>query len=572
MATRPQPPGGAQGDAQIPPGTILFGVYEVLGVLGGGGMGWVYRARHTQLSSLRAIKVIRPDLSANANMEQLFVREARALMQINHDAIVHCNDLLSEEGRVYLVMELVEGPSLEEVLREGPISTAEVRALMKRIGEGLAAAHALGVVHRDISPGNIILPNGRAEAAKLIDFGVAAVAAVPGQTMVGDFKGKLAYASPEQFGLYGGKVDARSDLYSFGLVLAEAASGAPIPMGQTFYEAVELRKVQPRVPPNVPAELRSEIEPLLKPDPKDRPQSVEELLRGPVTPVKKVPKDGETAKPQPLHWLVPLLYSATAVGVGLGLGLMLWLYRTSGSPAPVAAPSNIPVAVPKPISPAPATNPPKVDLRPAPPGPASPAPVPTPVRAANGVPTRAQVIQTADELAKFTWTCAEANRHAACVRSAVYTSDWQTNQQVSGVPYNWGGADGPQEFSRKLRMGLGAGSHQRHGVNRCTAGTDCSGFVAYCWGHQTGSHDFSTVTFEGLGTRLNANVYKELKPGDALNKAGSHIVLFAGYRPDGGPIVYEASGAAGRVIRNERMTWSRLAGYYPIRSNRLQDP
>src|SRR5580692_2912471 len=98
-----------QTDAQIPAGTTLFGVYEVLGVLGGGGMGWVYRARHTQLSSLRAIKVIRPDLTANANMEQLFVREARALMQINSDAVVHCNDLLSENGRVYLVMELVEG-------------------------------------------------------------------------------------------------------------------------------------------------------------------------------------------------------------------------------------------------------------------------------------------------------------------------------------------------------------------------------------------------------------------------------------------------------------------------------
>jgi len=331
MGTRPSPQGAPQGESQIPQGTILFGVYEVLGVLGGGGMGWVYRARHTQLGSLRAIKVIRPDLTANANMEQLFVREARALMQINHDAIVHCHDLLSEEGRVYLVMELVEGPSLEEVLRDGPISTEEVRSLMRRIGAGLAAAHALGVVHRDISPGNIILPNGRAEEAKLIDFGVAAVAAVPGQTMVGDFKGKLAYASPEQFGLYGGKVDARSDIYSFGLVLAEAASGAAIPMGQTFYEAVELRKVQPRIPPNVPAELRGEIEPMLRPDPKDRPQSADRL--GNAAPggraAARVIDPGQAkvdapVQPQPaqMHWLIPFLYSATAVGVGIGLGFM----------------------------------------------------------------------------------------------------------------------------------------------------------------------------------------------------------------------------------------------------------
>jgi len=595
MATRPPPSGVPQGDAQIPKGTILFGVYEVLGVLGGGGMGWVYRARHTQLSSLRAIKVIRPDLTANANMEQLFVREARALMQINHDAIVHCHDLLSEDGRVYLVMELVEGPSLEEVLRDGPIGTEEVRSLMRRIGAGLAAAHALGVVHRDISPGNIILPNGRAEEAKLIDFGVAAVAAVPGQTMVGDFKGKLAYASPEQFGLYGGKVDARSDLYSFGLVLAEAASGGAIPMGQTFYEAVELRKVQPRVPPNVPAELRAEIEPLLRPDPKDRPQSADRLgIAAPgsraaarVTDPGQAKADAPAQQQQPgqMHWLIPLLYSATAVGFGIGLGFMAWIYRTGGSPSATSAPipTSIPVASPKPIAPsptgpatAPSTAPPKVmvhppaPVTPAAPAPAAPAPAPV-TNAANAPLTRAQVMQTADELSRYTWVCKEANRHAACVRSATYESDWQPNQQVAGMPYHWGGADSPDQFERKLRAGLGAGSHKRHGVNGCTAGMDCSGFVAYCWGHKTG-HDFSTTTFDGLGTRLTGNVYRDLKPGDALNKPGTHIVLFAGYRPDGGPIVYEASGAAGRVIRNDRVTWSRLAGYVPVRSNRLVDP
>lgn len=357
MATRPAP----QSDIQIPAGTILFGVYEVLGVLGGGGMGWVYRARHKQLSSLRAIKVIRPDLTAEANMDQLFVREARALMQINHDAVVHCHDLLSEDGRVYLVMELVEGPSLEEVLRDGPISTEEVRALARRIGAGLAAAHALGVVHRDISPGNIILPNGRAEEAKLIDFGVAAVAAVPGQTMVGDFKGKLAYASPEQFGLYGGKVDARSDLYSLGLVLAEAASGSAIPMGQTFYEAVELRKAVPRIPPNVPAPLQGLITPLLRPDPGERMQSAEGLVKLAVAdePVRKVrelkPEEGSsgTTKPAPAHWLLPLVYSATAVGIGLGMGFMIWLYRTAGVAPPPKATASVsapaaPVTAPRP--------------------------------------------------------------------------------------------------------------------------------------------------------------------------------------------------------------------------------
>jgi serine/threonine-protein kinase len=567
-------------------------------------MGWVYRARHNQLDSLRAIKVIRPDLSANANMEALFVREARALMQINHDAIVHCNDLLSEDGRVYLVMELVEGPSLEEVLRDGPISTEEVRSLMRRIGAGLAAAHALGVVHRDISPGNIILPNGRAEEAKLIDFGVAAVAAVPGQTMVGDFKGKLAYASPEQFGLYGGKVDARSDIYSFGLVLAEAASGAPIPMGQTFYEAVEIRKAEPRIPPNVPAALRNEILPMLRPDPKDRPQSAAELgaVSTPgldtIAPAPGPDRGGAAArKPGDTHWLVPLLYSATAVGFGVGLGFMTWIFRTASVP-PIPAPTLAPIVAPKttPVTTTPATGapnpgqtntvptstpspiPPKVQVQPPP---AAKPVVPVnnaannpvaPAAGTAGTMSRSDVLQSADQLSKFSWVCSETNRHAPCIRAAVYESDWLPNQQVAGLPYNWGGADGPVEFERKLRAGLAAGSHKRHGVSRCTAGIDCSGFVAWCWGHRTGGHDFSTATLEQLSTRVNGNVYKDLKPGDALNKPGSHVVLFAGYRPDGGPIVYEANGAAGRVIRNDRLAWSSLAGYYPVRSNRLVDP
>jgi serine/threonine protein kinase len=596
MATRPTPPGTPSGDRQIPAGTILFGVYEILGVLGGGGMGWVYRARHNQLDSLRAIKVIRPDLSANANMEQLFVREARALMQINHDAIVHCHDLLSEEGRVYLVMELVEGPSLEEVLQDGPISTEEVRSLMRRIGSGLAAAHALGVVHRDISPGNIILPNGRAEEAKLIDFGVAAVAAVPGQTLVGDFKGKLAYASPEQFGLYGGKVDARSDIYSFGLVLAEAASGAPIPMGQTFYEAVEIRKAEPRIPPNVPAALRDEILPLLRPDPRDRPQSAAELGNAVAPAPVPIPEPGPVKRdtgaikqPGQMHWLIPLLYSATAVGVGFGLGFMTWIFRTAGVPpasvptlAPTTAPANptptkptntnpVPTNTPTPIPPKVQVQPPPVSKPVTPVTNASNNPgVPTP--GAAGTLSRADVLQTADQLSKYTWVCGETNRRAPCIHSAVYQSDWQPNQQVAGLPYNWGGADGPLEFERKLRAGLAAGSHKRHGISRCTAGTDCSGFVAWCWGHRTGAHDFSTATLEQLCTRLAGSVYKDMRPGDALNKPGSHVVLFAGYRPDGGPIVYEANGAAGRVIRNERLAWSSLAGYYPVRSNHLVDP
>ena len=555
-------------------------------------MGWVYRARHKQLSTLRAIKVIRPDLLTDPNMEKLFVREAHALMEIHHDAVVRCHDLLEEDGHIYIIMELVQGPSLEEILKDGPISTQETRALLQRIASGLAAAHALGVVHRDISPGNIILPNGRAEEAKLIDFGVAAVAAVPGQTMVGDFKGKLAYASPEQFGLFGGKVDHRSDIYSLGLVLAEAASGAPIPMGQTFYEAIELRKVKPRIPPNVPQALQAELLPLLEPDPNKRVQSAGLLAEArPIEEAVRVVEKTEKPEASPAkgaHWLVPILYSASAVGIGIGLGFMVWIYRTAGvaptaapasntvpagvpASAPAAAPAIVPAGVPDPVMPSTAPQP-KVQLQPPTVAKNVKNAVAAPASASAAAISRAEVMQTAATLSQFTWKCGDANLRAPCVRSAAYVSDWQSNEQVTGLPYNWGGFDSPQEFERKLHKGLGAGSHKRHGIATCTAGIDCSGFVAYCWGRRQGGHNFSTATMDGLSTRSARNLYNGLKPGDALNKPGSHIVLFAGYRPDGGPIVYEASGAAGRVIRNDRLSWSRLNGYHAVQSNTLTDP
>jgi hypothetical protein len=123
--------------------------------------------------------------------------------------------------------------------------------------------------------------------------------------------------------------------------------------------------------------------------------------------------------------------------------------------------------------------------------------------------------------------------------------------------------DGPEEFDRKLAEGQAAGSHSNHGITSCTAGIDCSGFVSYCWG-QRPTHDYSTSNIRDISGRPKYNWYTEMKPGDALNKPGDHIVLFAGYRDDGGPIVYEASGSAARVIRNDWSTWSRFQSYYPV--------
>ena len=134
------------------------------------------------------------------------------------------------------------------------------------------------MIHRDVSPDNIVLPNGRVQDAKLIDFGIAKILEEGEGTIIDGFKGKLSYASPEQLGFFGGKLDGRSDFYSLGLVLAAAALGRPMGMGTTVMEAVDARRGFQTLPDGIPIGLRSAIQPLLALDPKDRPKYVDRLF------------------------------------------------------------------------------------------------------------------------------------------------------------------------------------------------------------------------------------------------------------------------------------------------------
>lgn len=176
--------------------------------------------------------------------------------------------------------------------------------------------------------------------------------------------------------------------------------------------------------------------------------------------------------------------------------------------------------------------------------------------------TRAEIIRAAESMAAYRWTCRAANTQALCLRGFPYRPDWQAGEEVTGVAYDWGGDDNQDLFARKLAAGYAAGSHSRDGVSQCTAGIDCSGFVQFCWGLR--GRPYSTWTLHHISDRVT-NPFTGLRPGDALNKASSHIVLFAGYRPDGNPIVYEANGGAARVIRNETSTWARYRDYVPLR-------
>ena len=265
--------------ATLAPGSLLSHTYRIDRLLARGGMGEVYRAQHEEMGTWHAIKIILPELVGDAKIVDLFRREAGVLRNIRNDAIVAYDGVFrDEQGRVYLVMEFVDGPSLSEILKQRKLAPEEVRTLRDRLASGLATAHETGVIHRDMSPDNIILQGGHLKDAKIIDFGIAKLADPDQATIIGDeFAGKLSYVSPEQLGMFGGAVDARSDIYSLGLILAAAATGRRLNMGDSPMAVLEARKSVPDLSA-VPDELRDELAAMLQPDPADRAQTMRLLI------------------------------------------------------------------------------------------------------------------------------------------------------------------------------------------------------------------------------------------------------------------------------------------------------
>ena len=226
----------------IAPGTQV-GPYEIVEILGAGGMGEVYRARDTRLDRFVAIKVLSSRLTVTPELLERFRREARAIAALNHPNICAIYDVGADgaDRPAYLAMELVEGETLHRRLQGRPLTMAEIVEIGTALADALDAAHSKGIVHRDIKPGNIILT---ARGPKMLDFGLAKAAstalpteyAPPGSTDApltgtGATVGTLSYMSPEQ--LRGEDLDARSDLFSFGLVLYEMVTGRPAFTGAT---------------------------------------------------------------------------------------------------------------------------------------------------------------------------------------------------------------------------------------------------------------------------------------------------------------------------------------------------
>ncbi|TIQ84729.1 MAG: serine/threonine protein kinase, partial [Mesorhizobium sp.] len=295
-------------------GTQLSGIYELDERIAFGGMGEVYRGHNIQTGDHVAIKIVLPEFARDQTILSLFRKEASILNHLSHDAVVryHVFTIDPGIGRPYLAMEFVDGQSLFDVMRRGPMPTQDVRKLCHRLASGLSAVHQAGAIHRDLSPDNIILPGGRVDRAKIIDFGIARSATVGGETLIGGkFAGKYNYVSPEQLGLYGGDVSEQSDIYSLGLVLAAALRGKPIDMGGTQFEIVEKRRSVPDLS-DIDADFRGIVEAMLQPDPQDRPISMADIARATrddtdeetrpptsIAPHDRTPRTGGTAAPGP---------------------------------------------------------------------------------------------------------------------------------------------------------------------------------------------------------------------------------------------------------------------------------
>lgn len=262
------------GDA-FRPGDLLNNTYRIEALLGRGGTSEVYRARSEISGRVVALKALRTEFSRNEDFLLLMTREEE-MRDIRHDAVVrYADNQRTPDGTVYLVMDYVDGPGLDRKLREGGMSAPDLVTVGLRVAEGLQAAHAHNVVHRDLSPDNIILRGGDPAQAVIIDFGIAKDTNPGAATIVGnEFAGKYAYAAPEQLS---GRTDARSDIYSLGALLLATFRGRPPDAGSNPMEVLQ-RKGLALDTSGVPEPLKSLIDKMSDPDPDRRFQSAAEVV------------------------------------------------------------------------------------------------------------------------------------------------------------------------------------------------------------------------------------------------------------------------------------------------------
>ena len=335
--------------------TVLAERYQLDRSLGNGGMGEVFEATDLTLHRNVAVKLLSPSLVQDEPARARFLREARALAQVNSPHVVAVYDAGEDDERPYLVMELVEGTTVEhELERAGRLEPPRAVAIATDIASGLASAHEQGIVHRDVKPSNVFLTP--LDAAKIGDFGIARLERPDATlTLTGQTFGSPPYVAPEQ--ATGGKVDARADLYSLGCVLFQMLVGRPPFSGDDAVSLVyqHVHTTPPRVDslhPEVPVALGDLVAGLMAKDPDDRPDSAEEVQRAlesvpteavatatatatvPVTATAVLPRRAQAERRRKPWW--PLVAGIAGVVVLLALTTAAILARGD----PTAAPSS----------------------------------------------------------------------------------------------------------------------------------------------------------------------------------------------------------------------------------------
>src|SRR5262245_35446545 len=265
----------------IEPGKVIGERFEILQLLGEGGMGAVYKAHDRELERDVALKLIRPELARNPEILQRFKHELILARQVTHRNVIRIFDLGQAAGHKYITMEYLDGRDLRSVLREkGKLPPEEAAKIVLQICRALEAAHAESVIHRDLKPQNIMLDaNGR---AYVMDFGIARSAYLPGMTQTGALVGTPEYMSPEQ--AKGEKLDERSDLFSLGVILYELLIGtspyhSDTPLATLWRRIQEKAKPLAEVDPTIPGPLGDITAKALEIEPANRFASASEFAQ-----------------------------------------------------------------------------------------------------------------------------------------------------------------------------------------------------------------------------------------------------------------------------------------------------
>jgi len=344
-----------------------LGPYEITGAIGAGGMGEVYRARDTRLNRVVAIKVLPEHLACKSELRERFEREARTIASLNHPQICTLYDIGHENSTDYLVLEYLEGETLAERLKKGPLPLDQVLRYAIEIADALDKAHRKGITHRDLKPGNIILTK---TGAKLLDFGLAklkqesapanrSLSSLPTAsdpvTAVGTILGTLQYMAPEQVEGKSDQIDARTDIFAFGVVVYEMATGHRAFEGKT--QASLIAKILETDPPPMsslqpmtPPALDRVVKRCLAKDRDDRCQSAKDLT----DELKWIAESGSQVSLPPMTTAkVMRMFARRPLIVGLGgLGVLVMVAALSGlavwilKPAPPQPVSRLTITLP----------------------------------------------------------------------------------------------------------------------------------------------------------------------------------------------------------------------------------